>query len=396
MASNIVRRPSLFSTDDERWPLVSALTWIATRSLKYVEAFAARDIGDADALLALGRNGGGVPPGQNYAAAFDTLSQKIEGKEIRGQATKLKWIIPLEHEAIEPEQYFSFAPAPEVIEASDFHPQDLKNRMVAGNPLLQLKDFVFHDGDCLTPKGSGYGSPNPDGSRVRWSWRGVTFAREDLLRLWPDWPCFAAWKRAKAQEWRPPKNLSPERLNNISPGRYAPLAEVVTLLAFGSELLPIGLDWTEEMASRFRVGRALCNAASAGKISLCGHAAFRMPHMPGGLGPATQIFRFEPKDCADLTLVIDGAADWLGPIKYADEFPECGRETKSVAFIGVAVHRDSLRRWLAELSNSPAPQKTWTQAQVRLGGNRSRNDALDGLSRRIFAGRSRLECAGAP
>jgi len=63
---------------------------------------------------------------------------------------------------------------------------------------LHLGDFVFHDVDCLTPKGSGYGSPNPDGSRTRWSWKGVAFARDDVLRLWREWDCFAAWKQAKA------------------------------------------------------------------------------------------------------------------------------------------------------------------------------------------------------
>lgn len=104
--------------------------------------------------------------------------------------------------------------------------------MIVGDLPLHLRDFVFHDGDCMTPKGRGYGSPNPNGSRIRWSWRGAIFARDDLFTLWPDWPCFVAWKKAKAQSWRPPKNLSPAWLNNISPGRYISLSEVTNLLAF--------------------------------------------------------------------------------------------------------------------------------------------------------------------
>ena len=110
---------------------------------------------------------------------------------------------------------------------------------MAGSPSLQLKDFVFHDVDCLTPKGSGYGSPNPDGSRTRWTWKGVTFARDDVLRLWRDWDCFAAWKQAKAQIWKPPRGFSAEWLNKLPPGQLVSIADVVALLAFGSDLTPM-------------------------------------------------------------------------------------------------------------------------------------------------------------
>src|SRR5208337_5282680 len=98
---------TLFSTDDETWPLMAVLTWIATRSLKYVESYVGRDVFDADALLALAREGSGIPTTIGYADAFRVLSKKIESKAIRGHATKLKWIVLPEHELLSPKECFS-------------------------------------------------------------------------------------------------------------------------------------------------------------------------------------------------------------------------------------------------------------------------------------------------
>jgi hypothetical protein len=78
MAANIMSGMLLFSTDDDQWSLVPALTWIATRSLKFVEAYASREPSDADALLALARVHGGMPPGVNLSEAFQALGQKID------------------------------------------------------------------------------------------------------------------------------------------------------------------------------------------------------------------------------------------------------------------------------------------------------------------------------
>jgi len=216
---------------------------------------------------------------------------------------------------------------------------------------------VFHDVDCLTPKGSGYGSPNLDGSRTRWTWKGVTFARDDVLRLWRDWDCFAAWKQAKAQIWSPPPGLSPDWLNNLPPGQYVSIADVVSLLAFGPDLMPIGLNAVEENAARYQAGLALINAAGDAKVTLGGRGTFRLPHFPGGLAPVTGLMKIGPEFLLDMTLVIDGARNWIGPRRFADEFPEQGQATESVTFVDVVVHRESLRRWLADLTGRPAPKK---------------------------------------
>jgi hypothetical protein len=58
-----------------------------------------------------------------------------------------------------------------------------------------------------------------------------------------------------------------------------------------------------------------------------------------------------------MTLVIDGARDWLGPTRFADEYPEIGQGPDSVTFVGVTVHRESLRRWLSELVGKPSEKK---------------------------------------
>ena len=82
---------TLFSTDDERWPLMAVLTWIATRSLKYVESYVWRDPSDAQALLALAKEGfSGIPGdvGCGYADAFRALAEKIESTAISGSRDK--------------------------------------------------------------------------------------------------------------------------------------------------------------------------------------------------------------------------------------------------------------------------------------------------------------------
>jgi hypothetical protein len=146
---------TLFSTADETWPLMAALTWVATRSLKFVEAFAGKQIFDAQQLLASARQGSGAPNAIGYAEAFQDLSEKIDAKGLRGKATKLKWIVPREHEHLSPVKCFSLARSVEYLESMDFRPQELRNARVDGDPALRLGDFVFHDGDCLTPNGSG-------------------------------------------------------------------------------------------------------------------------------------------------------------------------------------------------------------------------------------------------
>src|SRR5208337_3546679 len=135
------RVPTLFSADDETWPLMAVLTWIATRSYKFVESFVRRDVFDAQQLLASARQGSGTPNAIGYAEAFQDLSEKIDAKQLRGHATKLRWIVLREDEHSSPEKCFSLAQSVEPFESGDFRPQELRNANVAGDPALRVDDF---------------------------------------------------------------------------------------------------------------------------------------------------------------------------------------------------------------------------------------------------------------
>jgi hypothetical protein len=346
-----------FSSDDERWPLMAVLTWIATRSLKLAERLTFCDPAEAGQFLFETRKMFGAPYQLTYSDSFHSLIEKIESRAIVGSGTKIKWTVSPAHEQLPIEKCFSLAESSEIYDACVFRPQELLNANRGDGYTLKLQDFIIHNEVCFTPKGSGYGSPNPDGSRARWTWKGVTFAREDVLRVWRDWDCFAAWKQAKAHTWKPSEDLSADWLKNLPPGQYVSLSDVIALLAFGPDLIPIGLNNIEENAARFRAGLVLMIAAKESKVTLCGHATFRLPQFPGGIAPVSMLAKIEPKYLADMTLVIDGARDWLGPTRFADEYPEIGQGTNSVSFVGVTVHLESLGRWLSGIAGTPTAKK---------------------------------------
>ena len=375
-----------FSSDDERWPLMAVLTWIATRSLRLSERLAFSDPGEAGQFLFDSRKQFGTAYGMSYADSFQSLTEKIESRAIAGLGTKIKWTVAPAHEQLPIEQSFPLAKSSEVIDACAFRPQELLNANHGDGYTLTLQDFIFHNGDCLTPNGSGFGAPTPDGSRDRWSWKGVSFAREDVLRVWEDWQCFLAWKQARAHPWRAPRNISADWVKNLLPGQYVPLCDAVDLLAFGRDRLPIRLSKIEEQAARLSAGLALTRAGKEAKVTLCGQATFRLPDFPGGIAPVAMLHKIDPTELADLTLVIDGERDWLGPTRFADEYPEIGQGKDSVSFAGVRVHRKSFRRWLVELSGKTRKKKRgprdaypWKKIEAKLNSN-------DGLSRRFHRG----------
>jgi hypothetical protein len=50
--------------------------------------------------------------------------------------------------------------------------------------------------------------------------------------------------------------------------------------------------------------------------------------------------KLEPGELGGMTLVLDGARDWLGPKEFADQYPEIGQAPESVRFAGVTVQRE--------------------------------------------------------
>jgi hypothetical protein len=65
-----------FSSSDERWPLMAALTWIATRSLKFVEQLALCDPAEAEPFLFEARKISGAPCQISYSDSFYSLRRK--------------------------------------------------------------------------------------------------------------------------------------------------------------------------------------------------------------------------------------------------------------------------------------------------------------------------------
>jgi len=57
-----------------------------------------------------------------------------------------------------------------------------------------------------------------------------------------------------------PRGISADWLKNLPPGQYVSLSDVVELLAFGRNRLPIGLSAIDEHAARLSAGLALIRA----------------------------------------------------------------------------------------------------------------------------------------
>jgi hypothetical protein len=146
----------------------------------------------------------------------------------------------------------------------------------------------------------------------------------------------------------------------------------VDLLAFGPGWLPIGLAFLYEHAAQLRAGLALVRAAADAKLTLCGSKTYRLPKLRSGIAPPSEMRKLEPGELGGMTLVLDGARDWLGPKEFADQYPEIGQAPESVRFAGVTVQRESLKGWLALLSGKaskkrgPRPAYPWQKIKAKL------------------------------
>jgi hypothetical protein len=302
-----------FSSGDDRWPLMTVLTWIATRSLKLTEKLAFSHPAEAGRFLFETRRKFGASLQLSYSDSFHLLNEKIESRAIAGSGSKIKWTVEPVHEQLPADQCFPLGKISAVSEACAFHPQRLSNMNRGAGYRLDFADFTFHERDCLTPNGSGFGFPNPDGTCERWTWKAVSFAHDDVLRVFADWPVYSAWKLARGRGWEPPRGMSADWLRTLPAGRYVSLSDAVDLLAFGPGRLAIGLNSLEEHAARLRAGLALMRAARDAKVIFFGKTTFRLPQSPGQIAPPSALRRLEPTGLAGMTLVIDGARDWLGP-----------------------------------------------------------------------------------
>jgi hypothetical protein len=249
---------------DERWPLMAVLTWIATRSLKFSEQLAFSNPARAGQVLFEARNRSGAIGQISYSDAFHLLLKEIESRAIRGSGTPVQWIVAPEDEQLPVGESFAQARSMTKFEACDFSAEEFLNANRGQGSPFHLQDFTFHGDGYFTHNGSGFGSPKPDGSRARWSWKGVDFSRQEVLGVWRDFPCVSAWNEAKRREWKPQHGISRDWLKDLPPGQHIPLSPAVDLLAFGPSLLPVGLSEPECLAGRLRAGIALIQAGKDG------------------------------------------------------------------------------------------------------------------------------------
>lgn len=333
-----------FSTNDQSWPLLAVLAWIATRSLKMAAAFAYREPSDVFGLIFTSRQACGTPMNLDRDSSLHSLLASIEKGTVHGTATRVLWQIPCEYELLPPTDALKKGIQLEAHPKQRFQPTKYPNSNYPDGYQMGPHDFIVHIGGQIIPKGSGAGSPNADGSRARWSWESITFDRDEVLKAWPKLQFFAAWNAAKRRTWKPPHNLSAKAVAHLSGGNYAELGDVVDLLAFGDDAKPIGLDDLEAQTKRLCAGLALLSAAATGAIELCGNATSRLPDWPGGIAPLASSWKIDPATLGTMTLVIDGARDWLGPREFADEYPERGIALESVTYANIIVHKASLRR----------------------------------------------------
>jgi len=363
-----------FSASDERWPLLAVLVWIATRSLKMTAAFAEREAEDVFGLIATSRQACGTPLNMDFGSSFHTLLKLIKSGRLIGGATRIQWRVSVEQENWQPEEIIAKSAHHETSAGQLFEPVKYPNSHYPDGYEMGPHDFLILPSGRVIAKGSGADSPDPDGSRRRWSWEDVTFDRDDVLGAWPELQFFVAWKAAKSRTWKPPENLSSKAVAHLSTGTYADLGEVVDLLAFGDVAKPIGLDDLEARTRRLCAGLALLSVAATGAVELCGNATFRLPDSRGGsIAPLAFLERIDPGSLGNMTLVIDGARDWLGPREFADEYPERGIATGSVAYANVIVHLASLQRWVESISSvkpskkrGPKQQFEWDELKVEV------------------------------
>lgn len=342
-----------FSTDDERWPYIAVLVWIATRNFRATISEAARDFKWADSNIASYRVHYPWPGDQrdSLASTKVKLSRALEAGELTGRATRLarEWFIDgREKKGILSQKLTADCAFPPVEERG---------------LLLGLLDAPHPDSEALLYQ------PLGEGRSHSVDWRGLTFAREDILRLWPEHPQAVAHRLARARPWSPPDDVSESSLVALPVGKRAPLDSVVELLAFGPRGAPAGMQEAESIAERMRAAYALLLAAREEVVALWGTPAIGLSNgRPEASGPRAKI---KPAEFDNDALAL--SHQWessLGAESVAANFSARGAATEGLLWFGVTVERDSLGRWLAQSG------KRTLEAVLKEAANRSGRGVL--------------------
>ncbi len=272
---------------EERWSPVAVLTWIVTRSKRFVAELDGLGFATADARLWQLQSKNHSPDRMTLANALFAFRQELESGSIR--------------------------------------PCERPGSLATDGMLLVAKidELALMD---------------------------ISFRAEEVQQIWPRWPAARAWAMANAYPWQPPRGSAKLCIRSLSVGEYIPFAEAADVLAFGQTKMAVGLSDLEERAALLRAGLAITRAAAEGQVMLIGVSCERLPAAPHLLRKTGPRIAIGPEVLGDLAPVPYGGRDWLGPRHFAESYAECGHAPQSVRFYEVRIERTSLARWLSALS----------------------------------------------
>lgn len=349
-----------FSTDESRWPYMAVLVWIATRCFRRTNEEGLRSLAWVDRNLAIHRSYvTASPPGDSVSNAKLELSDKLAQGALRGVATKLT------RHRRRVSSYGDFKLQSERVETACAFPPSDDPALLRG--LLDAQD-VNADAILYEPL-SGDEPHTVD-------WRELTFAREDVLRLWPEYPQVVAHRLAKAARWTAPKGLDAASLATLPEGKRIPLAPAVNLLAFGSGGAPSGLTEVEAIAARMRATYALLTAARDELIELWGTPALRRSHPLNPLEAAGLRQRIEAAEFDNDALALSHQYESaLGAEGIAANYATHGMAPDGVKWFGVTIDRASFEKWLATIGR-PTLEAVLREAANRNAGNLTQKEAV--------------------
>jgi hypothetical protein len=318
------------SSKDDRWTFTNVLMWIATRSFIRTENNGATYVEWIDRNLVDMRGSWlFLPPGPTATDADADLWARLERGEIAARASRVLLTYSL-----------SFEHGLRIRELID---EKVENQIGFQPPndcgLLRRLEKI--------PESMNFRerpAPNPT---QEIDWRDLTFARSDVLRLWPEHPQTIAYRLATAMSWTPPAGVDKASLILLPEGERVALDPIVNLMAFGQVEGPTDRAETEILAAKICAGGALIAAARDGIVGTYGTPAL-------------------PRDCLSEPLVAAGPRERIAPtefdnaaltLSYAEKsafcasdvaanYAEKGGHPDAVKWFGVTVERKSLANWL--------------------------------------------------
>ena len=315
--------------EDDRWPLIAALSWIATRSFERARINGIKGVAHLNDYLSGIRSAFRMPPGPSAQEAKAELWAKLEAGEISGRATRAL----LTFETIER------------LGASTIHRvvDEKCDRDCAFPP---PGDLGLPGRLIELPGGNYRETPGPNPAQEI-DWRDITFSRTEVLRLWPEHPQTIGHRLAKKTPWSPPQGLNKASLALLPEGKRVALEAIVNLLAFAQTDTPPCLAQSEAIAARMRAAYALFAAARDERVEL-----FGTPTPPGEY-PFNARFRQgtrEPiasHEFDNEALALSHAEpSAISSEEIAANWADKGAHGAAIKWFGVTVDRASFGGWL--------------------------------------------------